>query len=51
MLKFKPEIMKLLNKIGETLENETKVSVTVSKEREGRIYTTITPTRVLVIKN
>ena len=50
MEKFNKNIQKILEEIGENLQNEKKVSIQLEKEISGKVFITIAPTRLVVIK-
>lgn len=49
MKKFNENIQKILEEIGENLQNEKKVSIQLEKEVSGRVFLTIAPTKLVSI--
>ena len=49
MKKFNENIQKILEEIGENLQNEKKVSIQLEKEVSGKVFLTIAPTKLVSI--
>lgn len=49
MKKFNENIQKILEEIGENLQNEKKVSIQLEKEVSGKVFITIAPTKMLIV--
>ncbi len=49
MKKFNENIQKILEEIGENLQNEKKVSIQLEKEVSGKVFVTIAPTKMVSV--
>lgn len=47
MEKYSETIQKILEEIGNNLQNEKKVSIQIEKEASGRVFLTVAPTRLI----